>query len=120
MNFDIYIECPICLEYLFDNEYNENQTNRTKRIKLKSCGHIFHHYCIEEYISRCNANEYMKTENNDKYFTCPYCNTKNETNLSIHEKNTMTNMNDRGNGNQLLLQYQKKKYCSNMCCCTIS
>ena len=51
-----------------DNEYNENQTNRTKRIKLKSCGHIFHHYCIEEYISRCNANEYMKTENNDKYF----------------------------------------------------
>ena len=42
------------------------------------------------------------------------------TNLSIHEKNTMTNMNDRGNGNQLLLQYQKKKYCSNMCCCTIS
>ena len=76
MNFDIYIECPICLEYLFDNEYNENQTNQqTYQIKIMD---IFFIIIVLRNISRCNANEYMKTENNDKYFTCPYCNTKNE------------------------------------------
>jgi hypothetical protein len=90
-----YLECSICLNIIYDDEYDfikENQNHKTE------CDHIFHNECIKQWYKVSNSvscplchedniNDMIIIENFSKYMCSGYCyrNTQKEQMIEIDD-----------------------------------
>jgi len=83
---DHYLDCSICLNIIYDDEYDFTIVNQNHKTE---CNHIFHNECIKQWYTISNG------------VSCPLCRAN---------KSTEENIND-----MIILENLRKYICSGYC-----